>query len=177
MASWLRTFGAIAAVVAVIGALGGFNAAASARRSAAPGTVIDAGRLHWTVHDVALTDRSLADYEIEPSLRVRVTVLNTADDTVLWLDQGTVELVLTDGSVLDDLNWRSATRSLAFQPGIPADAYTEVEVDPARLAGGVVVVRVHDEIPYQGGITTESWQVDADATDVSVEVRDDRAAR
>lgn len=171
--SWLRTLGTIAAVIA---AFGGFNEAGAARRSAEPGTVVDAGRLHWTVHEVVLTETSLAGYNLNPSLRLTVTVLNTADATVQWLDRGLVALVLPDGSVLDEFSWRATPCSLAFQPGIPADAYVEVELDdPDAVAGGTVVVRIHDEVPYTGGITTETWQVDADATDVAVRVRDTRA--
>ena len=61
-------------------------------------------------------------------------------------------------------------------PEEQADAYVEVELDdPDAVAGGIVVVRIHDEVPYAGGITTETWQVDADATDVAVRVRDTRA--
>lgn len=163
-------------MIAVIAAFGGFNEAAAARRSAEPGTVVDARRLHWTVHEVVLTETSLAGYNLNPSLRLTVTVLNTADATVQWLDRGLVELVLPDGSVLDEFSWRATPRSLDFQPGIPADAYVEVELDdPDAVAGGIVVVRIHDEVPYAGGITTETWQVDADATDVAVRVRDTRA--
>lgn len=170
----MGTLGVLAVLLAVIAVAGGFREAPHARRSAEVGVAVDNGRARWTVRGAELTTTSVSGYSIEPSLRVRFTVVNTTARTDGYVDGGVVELVLPDGTVADDLNWRSTPRSLAFQPDIPADAFVEFEVAPESLVGAAVTVRIHDQAPADSVISTDSWRTLTDATDVVVPVRDAR---
>ena len=174
--AWLRTLALIALIVAVIAVAGGFADAPHARFSAEVGAPVDTGRRIWTVSGAELTTTARSGYDIEPSLRVSFTVTNTARSTDVYIEKGVIELVLPDGRVLDDLTWRSHPRYLALYPDIPAQVYVEVEVDPA-LVSGAVVVRIHDEVPAESAITTVSWRVDNQATDVTAPVQDVRGQR
>ncbi|MFT4227294.1 hypothetical protein [Micropruina sp.] len=175
--SWARTLGVLAAVFGVIALAGGFQQAPTARRSAGVGVPVDGGRALWTVRSAELTTTAAAGYSIDPTLRVRFSVVNTTRRTDGYVDARAVELVLPDGTVVDDLNWRAWPRSLAFQPGIPADAFVEVEVTPDMVADAVVTVRIHDQLPADSMVSTDAWRVSSDATDVQVRVQDLRGAR
>lgn len=174
--SWLGTLGVLAVVVGVIAATGGFAAAPQARRSAEVGVGVDNGRARWTVRGAELTTTSLSGYSIEPSLRVRFGIVNTSDRTDGYVDRGVVELLLPDGTVTDDLDWRANPRSFALQPDVPADVFVEFEVSPERFAGATVTVRIHDQVPAESVVSADSWKTTSAATDVVVHVRDARDA-
>lgn len=166
-------------MLAVIAAVGGFAEAAYARRSAVPGAIVDSGRRLWVVHGAELTDTAMAGYTTDPVLRVGFTITNTALATDNYLTPGVVELILPDGPVpAGDLIWRMYPRTFALQPDIPADAYLQIDIDPARgVLGRSVLVRIHDEVPSTSEITTTSWRLAGDATDIVVAVRDVRGGR
>lgn len=172
--AWARTLGVIAVVAAVIALAGGFGEAIHARRSAAVGVSVDNGRRLWVVRRAELTTTARMGHDIEPSLRVTFTITNTDRTSDPFISQGVVTLVLADGAVLHELVWRSYPRSLGLFPDIPAEAYIETPIEPALVAAGTVTVRIHDEIPHLSPITTDTWQVAADATDVVTPVHDVR---
>lgn len=175
--AWVWTLGAIAAVIAVIAALGGFGDAPNARRSATIGSPIDTGKRIWVVHGVELTDKSRAGHTVEPSLRLNVTITNLDLITDIAIDKRTVEVVLPDGSLITDVPWRAQPRSFGLQPDVPANCYAEIEVDPARVLGGTVIVRIRIDEPTNSVITNDTWRVGNDAVDVAVPVVDTREER
>lgn len=177
MRSWARTLAGLAVVLAVIALAGGFGEAPQARRAAAVGEPVDNGHRVWTVRGAELTTTAAAGYTIEPVLRVRFRVVNTARISDGFVGRGVVELLMPDGTVVDDLNWRSYPRSLDFPPDIPADAFVEVPVQPPAVAGADLVVRIHHEVPADSVAGGESWRTTSAATDVTVRIRDAREAR
>jgi hypothetical protein len=175
--AWLVTLGSLAVLLGLVAAGGGFAEASGARRHANPGQPVTFARWEITVHDARLTDRSLDGYPTDQQVQVRLTMVNRDERSEILPSARLVELILPDGRIPADLDWRRQGRMLNFDPDVGVEAVLKVDVPEAAWPDGApLTVRLHDEVESPGRVSGRSWTVAADAVDVVLPC-DDRRGR